>query len=85
MEFFIRRLGIESLRAKVDASRRRSAVIGGQILAASTDAEKDRLARRFDRELKRTHAMQHRLEVLERQKREAAAASAQRATTDVNC
>jgi hypothetical protein len=79
---FIRRFRIRSLRAKVDVSRGTSVILANGILAATTDVEKDRLARRFDRALQRTHTLQHKLEVLERKERESAAKSTQRLTLD---
>ena len=70
---FIRRIRMRSLRAKVDESRNRSADLAGKFHAAATDAEKNRLARRYDRALQHAHHMQRRLERLERKERPASA------------
>jgi hypothetical protein len=56
---------IRVLKARIDALREYSAALADQFQAASNDAMKTRIARRFDKALKRTHSMQLRLELLE--------------------
>lgn len=73
MRSFIRKFRILSLRGKVETLRQRSAEIAGRFPAAPSDGEKNRLARRYDHTLKRLHTVQHRLETLEREEREALA------------
>ncbi len=56
---------IRVLKARIDAMREYSAALENQFQAASNDAQKTRIARRFDKALKRTHSMQLQLELLE--------------------
>lgn len=82
MASFIYKLRIQSLRAQIDRARRLSAKLAGRFESARTQAEKDRLVRRYDRALQRAHTRQHRLEVLERKVRESSPTSTQRLTSD---
>lgn len=76
MRSFFRKFRILSLRGKVETLRQRSAQIADRFPAARSSGEKNRLAERYDHTLKRLHIMQHRLEALEREEREAPAGSA---------
>jgi len=71
MGSFITRLRIRSLRAKIEASRLRSAELAEKFQSARTGGEKTRIARRYDEALKHTHTLQLLLSLLERQERDA--------------
>jgi hypothetical protein len=66
----ITRLRIESLKGQIEAARQQTADLAYKFEAASTSAEKARIARKHAHALKQTHALQHMLELLERKQRE---------------
>jgi hypothetical protein len=66
MTLFITRWRIRVLKTQIDALREYSATLAARFQAASNDIEKAKIARRFDRVLKRTHSKQLQLELLER-------------------
>ncbi len=66
MSHFITKWRVRVLKAQIDTLREYSTANAAQFQAASSDAEKAKIARRFDKVLKRTHAKQLQLELLER-------------------
>lgn len=66
----INRLRIKSLQGQVEASRLHSQALASKFESAATSGEKTRIARLYDEALKKTHAMQLLLELLEREERE---------------
>jgi predicted metal-binding protein len=66
MTLFFSKWRVRVLKAQIDALREYSAALAAQFQAASSDAEKAKIARRFDKVLKRTHSKQLQLELLER-------------------
>jgi hypothetical protein len=66
MESMLRKLRIHSLRTKIETSRLRSVELAGRFESAETNAQKTRIVREYDKSLKRIHAMQFQLEMLER-------------------
>jgi hypothetical protein len=67
-------LGVRALKKLVESSRERCDALVLEFEAAQTSLEKSRIAREYDKALKKTHAMQLLLELQERKEREAAAA-----------
>lgn len=66
MTIFGTKWRIRVLKARIEALRARTATVADDFQSASNDTEKARLARRFDKLLKRTHSKQLELELLER-------------------
>jgi hypothetical protein len=69
MGAFVTKWRIRALMARIDVLRQDNARLESQFTAASTDAEKDKIKRLFDKNLKQSHSMQLMLELLERRDR----------------
>jgi hypothetical protein len=70
LETIIRWLRIHALRGQVASSRLYCTSLARQFEASPSNAEKSKIANRYDEWMKRTHTMQFLLELLERQHRE---------------
>ena len=66
MGSIIRRLRINSLKAKIEASRVRCGSLVTDFEKAPTDTAKTGIANRYDEALKQTHSLQLLLELLEK-------------------
>jgi hypothetical protein len=67
----VHKLRIRTLKKLVETSRQQCDALVIQFDKAKTSKEKSRIAREYDKTLKRTHAMQFLLELQERRDREA--------------
>jgi hypothetical protein len=79
---FVDTLRIRSLRRQIEASRKHCGALAQEFETATTTEEKSRIAREYDKTLKKTHAMQFLLELLERKVKEAGAAIRKTGTAD---
>ena len=66
----VRRLRIKFLIAQVDAARDHCATLANRFESALSNTEKSHIATQYDLALRRTHARQLLLELLERKERE---------------
>jgi hypothetical protein len=64
-------LRIRSLRKQIEASRTHCDELALEFEAAQTKEEKSKIAREYDKALKKTHAMQFLLELQERKQQDA--------------